>query len=382
MSSYGSQTQSAWSTAGGDATRRGAFDAAASVSSHPARRLPAFGAVHAPVVFEGKGRAFVADMSGNVQSFSPAGRPLWRRKLDAGISAAPVVDADGKMLFAGTYTGWVYGLDASDGAVVWRTGIPTKSDARILSDLLLPARRGALVLSSWGGRFVALDPRTGKELHSWDAGISPGSAAAADADGNVYCLRAVAKTGVQLVRISGAGQESVLYQQPETDGPANRSLVAAAPVLDPNRRVLYCIFNAGRGGALAAWSVDGGRVLWKRTFQAALGTTPAVTPNGGAVIVTDMSGFVHSLAPDDGAISWRYATGGDYILAAPVCERGGTAFVADSVGVLHEIKPTGVGTPLFELPRSAQARPSFSPEAHLHIPCTDHQVYIFAVRTR
>lgn len=377
MSTYGSQMQSTWTTAGGDATRRGAFNAVVAIAPTPARQLPATGAIHAPVVFDEKGRAFVADMTGQVQSFTPAGRPVWQRKVEGGISAAPVVDADGKMLFAGTHSGWAYGLDAASGAIVWRVEIPTKSDARILSDLLLLPKRGAVVLSSWGGRFVALDRRSGKELQSWDAGISPAAAAAADADENVYCLRAVTKAGVQLVRISGAGQESVLHQQPETDGPANRSLVAAAPAIDPERRRLYCVLNAGLRGALMAWSLDGGSVLWTRRFRAALGTTPAVAPDG-MVIVTDMSGIVRSLAPDNGAVSYQYPTGSDYILAGAVCDGGGTAFVADSLGVLHEIRPTGVGRPVFELPRSAQARPSFDSRGNLYVPGTDHRVHVFA----
>ncbi len=376
MSNLSAQPQTVWTTAGGANSRRGVFRGNVEIAAKPARALVALGSVQASVVFDANDRTFVADMAGGVQAFTHGGRLLWQKRLEGGISATPAVHTDGGMLFAGTHAGWVYALDASSGSVAWRTEIPTKADARILSDLLFVPRRGAIVLSSWGGRFVALDRATGKEQQSWDAGISPCAAAAADGDENIYCLRAAWKAGVQFVRIGIDGKEAILHQQPENEAPANRALVACAPVLDQERKVVYFVANADRSGTLRAWSLERGQEIWSRHFPAAVGATPAVALDG-VITVADRGGFVHAVAPD-GSLTYRYASGSDYFLAGGVCDRSGTVFVADSLGVVHVIGANGVGRPIFELPRSVQARPSFDLRGNLYVPAMDRHVYIFA----
>jgi outer membrane protein assembly factor BamB len=272
----------------------------------------------------------------------------------------------------------VYALDTQGGAVMWRTEIQTRSDARILSDLLFLVERAAIVLSSWGGRFVVLDASDGKERHSWNAGISPSSGAAADAGGNVYCVRAVAKTGFQFVRVDAAGRESVLYEQPEKGRPATRLLASAAPVVDQDHQVVYIVANGDRTAVLRAWSLEAGNVAWSHELRAAVGATPAVAEDG-SVLVADMRGFVHALAAE-GSVLYRYATGADYLLAGPVCDGVGTAYIGDPIGAVHQISRDGLGKRIYETPRSLQARASFDPRGNLYVPATDGQVYVFANR--
>jgi outer membrane protein assembly factor BamB len=231
-----------------------------------------------------------------------------------------------------------------------------------------------IVLSSWGGRYVALDADLGKERHSWDAGISPGSGAAADEEDNVYCLRAVRQSGVQLVRIDKEGQESVLYSQAEGRS-SNRLLVAAAPVLDSERRTLYFVANGAHAGKLHAWPLDGGKSSWSCEFPSAVRATPAVAEDG-TIAVADLRGYVHAVA-HDGSRLYRYASGADFLLAGGVCDAGGTMFVGDPLGMVHAIPPNGSGRQVFEIPRSVQARPSFDPAGNLYIPATDRKVYVF-----
>jgi len=379
-SAAGSRNQAAWLTSGGANSRSGAFGERVEIGDKPARVLAVSGAVHGSVIFDRADKAFVADMGGAVQAFTSEGRLLWRRRLEGGVSASPALHPDGETLFAGTHAGWVYGLDAASGTVRWRTEIPTKSDARILSDLLVLPKRGAVVLSSWGGRFVALECASGRELQGWDAGISPAAAAAADADENVYCLRAVRQAGVQLVRIGSQGTESVIHQADESEGPANRALASAAPVLDRNRGMLYFAANSGRAGVLNCWSLRDQKMSWSRRFPAALGATPAVAETGG-IALPDMAGVVHGLAPD-GSPVYRYVSGSDYILGGAVCEKDGRIFFADPLGMLHVITAGGVGRAVYELPRSAQGRPSFDSAGNLYVPGTDARVYVFSNRLR
>jgi outer membrane protein assembly factor BamB len=345
------------------------------IASKPARRLAARGAVQASAVFDADNRVFIADMAGWVQAFANARVALWQQQLEGAVSAAPAVDVSAGRVFVGTQTGWVYALATADGSVLWRKRIPTKSDARIVSDLLLLTTQQRVVLSSWGGRFNALEAATGEIGQTWDAGISPQAGASADTSGNCYCLRAVRGEGVAFVRVAPDGAESVLCRQPEGQRGASRMVVAAAPVLDEPRGVAYFTVNRGRDSALHAWSLRDARLLWQRDFPRMIVATPALRPDG-ALVVAGMDGAVHALAPE-GSPLFRYETGAEYLLAGPVCDGAGSTFVGDPLGRLHVIDEGGRGHAVFETPRSLQARPAFGRHGDLHLPGTDRTVCIF-----
>lgn len=362
---------------GGPNSRHGLFDRAAHRERRPALRLQAQGTVQAAVVFNQSGTAFIADLAGGVQAYTPNGKLLWRVKVEGGISAAPVVTADNALLLVGTHHGYVFGLDAASGATRWRQEIPSQSDPRILSDLLHLTRADLVVFSSWGGRFHALDARTGQERFNLDAGISPRAAAASDKDENIYYLRALSGHGVEFVRINTHGQERVLLRQPEDTRGARRALVAAAPILDESRAMAYIIANQVRGGELLAWSLESESVLWRQSLSATAQATPTVL-KGGEVILADMAGSVHGFSFTSAPI-FHYATGSEYLLAGGVGRADGTFYIGDPLGMVYRITNQGTGDILFEAPRSLQTRLSFGPFGRLYVPCTDRFVYVFTV---
>lgn len=364
-----------WRTAGGSAARHGLFGEQAQIQPQPTRQLPAQGALQASVVFDTEGRALVADMAGGVQAFSPQGRRLWQTRVNGGISATPVVHPEEQKLFIGTHAGVVLALDTATGTSFWKKEIPTSSDPRILSDLLYWPQSGAVVLSSWGGRFHVLDANSGTEQFSWEAGVSPGAAAAADDPGMIYSLRAVSKKGVELVRITSKGEELILHHTPEDRRGARRALVAAGPVLDQERGVLYCVVNRESGGQLMAWSLKSNNLLWQHSLSISVQAAPTLRKDG-AILLADLSGSVRAVGPD-GKELFHYATGSEYLLAGGVCEAGGHYYMGDPCGLLHAIHPSGQGTTLFETKRSIQARPSFDPSGNLYVPSTDKVVYVF-----
>ncbi|MBN2507654.1 MAG: PQQ-binding-like beta-propeller repeat protein [Verrucomicrobia bacterium] len=374
-------TDRAWCTSGGDNSRRGAFPRAVRLAAAPpARTLGVSAAVHASVVFDDAGRAFVADMRGGVEAFGRGGGRLWRRRLAGGISASPAVDVRGQRLFVGTHAGWVYALEAATGALTWKRELPSEGDARILSDVLFLPGQDAVVLSSWGGRYVRLAAGTGHEEHAWDGGTWPQAGAAADERGTVYCVRAVANHGVQLLRVAPTGEASVLHEQRGRTRPAQRLLASASPVIDSGRGVVYAVANEDREAVLHAWSVGEGRIAWSRRFACCVGATPAVAWDG-TIIVADLGGWVHGVTPD-GTCRWRYATGGEYVLAGAVCDRDGTVFLGDPLGVVHAIGEGGAGTTVGETPGAIQGRPALDGEGNLHVPATDRRVLVFANQAR
>ncbi len=367
-----------WRMAGGDGSRRGCFGRVGRLRSRPEHRLRARGAVQASVVFDGEGRAFVADLSGTVQAFSETGARLWSAQLPGGISATPAVHPTERSLFVGTHAGWVVALNSTTGVTRWRREIPTRSDPRILSDLLVLPATDAVVLSSWGGRFCALAAGSGEEKFAWEAGVSPCAGAAADGEERLYCIRAVTQRGVELVRVTGTGEETVLHVSPEDQRGARRALVAAAPVIDEARGVLYFVTPRDRGGILHAWALISDRLLWSRSLPQAVQATAAIRPDG-VVLVADLGGSVLAVDPE-GEVRFRYASGCEYLLAGAVADAGGTALVGDPVGVLHRIDLEGRGEAMFEFERSLQARPSFGPGGTLWVASTDHTVAVFGKR--
>lgn len=379
MEASQSDSALAWFVAGGDAARRGLFPRPVRLGRRPVRRLATQGSVQASPVFDRTGAVYVADMAGAVQSFGPDGALRWRVRLAGSISATPAVHLDQPWLFVGTHLGRVYALDTAQGTILWQRDLPTPTDPRIVSDLLWVPKAGVVVVSSWGGRFHALETKTGAVWASWPAGIWPASAAAADQAGFIYCVRAVAQQGLELVRVTPNGQEAVLHRMPEPACGAGRMLTGPAPVLDPARQVLYFVANGDRAAQLGAWSLESDTVLWVQSLPYTVQATPAIRADG-VVLLADLGGGVQAVGPD-GALRFRYPTGTEYLLAGPVCEAEGTCWVADPTGLLHELDPKGRGRRVFEAARACQGRPAFSPSGQLYVPCADRAVYVFGART-
>lgn len=380
-----------WPTVGGDNSRRGAFPGLIRLRSRPVHRLRASGALQASVLVDEAGRVYTADLAGGIDCFSAAGKTLWSVKLAGGISATPACGRFGSpnqlsepRLFVGTHTGLVYALNPETGEVVWRVEIPTSSDPRVISDLLLLARAELVVLSSWGGKFCALDASTGETRFSWDAGFAPRAAASADSSEAIYCMRATVEAGIEVLRVDAKGRETVLFKggsahseegQPAGDW-ARRAMVAAAPIVDEKRGRLLFVVNGEEESILYGWSLAGNEQVWRVVLPSQVQATPALRDDG-TVIVADLAGSVLGLTQGGGP-GFRYQTGCEYLLAGAVCEASGTVFIGDPQGIVHSIGSDGTGRKLFETPRAIQARPSLGSDGKLYVPAMDRLVYVFA----
>lgn len=376
MAASDAEAPTTGSTAGGVAGRSGLFPGPVRLNPKPVGWLPACGAVQAGVVFDLERRAFVADLAGVVQAFDSEHRLLWQQTLVGGISATPAVDVDGARLLVGTHAGWVCALRTTDGAVLWQQRLPSRSDSRIVGDLLHLPGRGSLIASSWGGRFHELDVVSGATLRTWDAGISPQAGASGDRWGHVYCLRAVRDEGVALVRVGRSGTEEVLHRVPESPRGASRMTVAASPVVDETRGTVGFVTNDGRRAVVHAWSLGEERLRWSQTLEQGVVATPALLGDG-TIVVADLGGAVHAFGPD-GALRFRHSTGGDYLLAGPVADVAGRLFLGDPLGRLHVLEKDGSGGPVFEGARALQARASFDERGNLYLPSTAGGVHVFA----
>lgn len=364
-----------WRTGGGDRTRRGFYPFPVRHESNPSSLLLAQGAVQTSAVFDDKDNAFIADMAGGVQSFDKERKERWRIRLDGGVSATPTLAPNDRRLFVGTHTGRIFSLNTDTGDILWMQDIPTKSDSRILSDLLYLPKTNALVLSSWGEKFVALDADSGGTLFSWDAGISPYSGASADREDTIYCLRSVWDKGVQFVTVSPQGEETILFTQALQKKPASRIPVSSAPVLDEDRGIVYFITNLDRESLIHAWQIQSSKILWNYRFPRNIVATPALTKKG-VLIVPALDGYVYSLSPE-GQLLYRYLSGCEYLLGSAVVDAQEHVWFGDPLGMVHRIEETGIGFLFFEGERALLARPSFDKTGCLFVPSTDRRVFVF-----
>jgi outer membrane protein assembly factor BamB len=366
-----------WICAGGDGTRRGLFGRPVLPNSQPSRRLPLSGAAQTSVVFDAEDRALVTDTAGQVQAFAAGGSALWSKELVGGISATPAVNPALNRFYVGTHAGWLCALGTEDGRSFWQQRLPTRSDARIVSDLLVVPGTDVVIASSWGGHFHAIDGATGQTRQTWDAGISPQSGVTAAGPNHIYGLRAVARRGIEWVRFSldREERERVLHVEPESARPAQRMVVAAAPVMDSERDRVYAVINQNGKARLLAWSITEEQILWSHDLPAAVVATPTVR-NDGMIWIADLAGNCHGVQPD-GQRRYAYQTGSEYLLAGGVVEMGGRLFLGDSWGRLHVVQPDGEGGLIFESDRALQARPSFDRHGNLYLPGTDRVVRVF-----
>jgi hypothetical protein len=374
MNSSLTKSTTIWSAAGGGPGRTGRAFHSGRIGARPARTVTLDAGIRAAVVFDAGARAFVADMGGNVSAFAADGRKLWRQTVDGAVSATPVVDVDAGRLFVGTQAGWVYGLNCVDGAVLWRRRLPSASDPRIVADLLFLPGLERVVTSSWGGEFHAVRAGSGETIHTWNAGISPQAAASADANNNLYCLRAVWDEGIALVRLGPDGSEKVLHRHPEGERRANRMVVAAAPVVDDEHGTLYFVTNGDRSGLVHAWDLAADQPKWCVEFERAIVATPALRSDG-ILMVADMTGALNVVS--SATIHFRYQTGCEYLLAGPICNGSSLTYLGDPIGLLHRVSSEGKGKSIFEARRSIEARPSWNPDGELYLPSMDGRVHIF-----
>ncbi len=279
------------------------------------------------------GRIYEGSEDGTVYSFDArTGCVYWTFKAPATVKTAVVVDSPDQLAFFGDTGGVMYGVNASDGKLLWKTRVDPHPAARITGSPLFVGKSLYVPVSSgeegaaidpkypcctFRGNLVALDPRTGAVL--WKSYTIPDPPK---------------RTG----RKNSAGTE--LW------GPAGAA-VWSPPTADPKRHAIYVATGnaysdpvSPYSDAVIAFDMKDGKLLWSRQLTpddrwntACLapdkancpekagndydfGSPPilASTPDAHDVlIVAQKSGMVYALDPDhSGAVVWekRIAQGG------------------------------------------------------------------------
>lgn len=248
-------------------------------------------------------RLIVGTLKGEVIALGMDGKVAWTGQV-AGELLAPASASRGVAVVRAA-DGRIFGFSIADGKRLWVYQRPTPA-------LLLRANAGALAVASDvvagypGGKLVALDIGDGKL--TWEATVSlPRGATELERIADVAGLPVIDGSRV----CAAAFQGKVACFEIQTRDLAWSRDISSASGLAVDAKNVYLVDDKG---AVQALDKGNGSSLWRQDKLAArrLGTPLVVNGN---VVVGDVQGYLHVLAPEDGALVGRVATDGTEVTA-------------------------------------------------------------------
>jgi outer membrane assembly lipoprotein YfgL len=267
-------------------------------------RATVAGGVSSGVGFDGVWLAAVTP--GNELVVLAQGKELWRSRLPSRVFTPPLVAGQRVFVQAGDRS--VYAFDAATGARLWSQNVRSADALLLQQPGLLQPYNDTLILGS-GGRMVGLNPNGGSMR--WEAAIA-----------NPRGVNEIERLVDLVGRTTRQGAQICA-----------RAFQAAVGCIDANRGVLQWtkpangatgvdgdatrVFGAESNGRVQAWSRTQGEVLWSVDDLLNRGlTAPAASSKG--VAVGDSQGWLHVLAPANGATLVRTNTDGSPVVGDPI----------------------------------------------------------------
>lgn len=249
----------------------------------------------------GDGKVFVGTLKGEVLALDPAGKTLWTSSVAGEVIAPPSVSR--KIVVVRTADGRIFGLSTDDGKRQWVFQRPTpslllRSEAGVLS-------AGADIVAGYpNGKLLALDAEDGKLL--WEVTVMlPRGTTELERIADVAGLPVMDSGNV----CAGAFQGKVACFDIPTRNMLWSRDISSARNLARDAKNLYVVDD---DGAVHALDRTSGAVVWKQDkLLYRRISSPALVE--GLVVVGDGEGFLHVIAPGDGALVGRLATDGTAI---------------------------------------------------------------------
>jgi outer membrane protein assembly factor BamB len=234
---------------------------------------------HAPGV--GADGLFLATAADRVYAVDPAnGKSLWQyeRETPEGftIHGNAVPRQEGPLVYAGFSDGYLVGLRAESGELVWSRSLAGASEQFVDVDAGPLFWQGKLFAASFSGGLYGLRPADGEVL--WHTSIE-GTSALAQGTSNLYAVSS--RAGLAAVSTDG----NILWRQ---------GLPTAGDLTAPIEVGPYLVFSGSREG-LFVLERDTGKLL--QIFDPARGmcAAPTVDKEGRAVYVLANSGVLYAL---------------------------------------------------------------------------------------
>ena len=264
-----------------------------------------------------------------------SGAVIWRQRLDALVSGAPMV-AGGQVYVTGRDgSGWA--LNASDGRVQWQVpGTPASSGmigsaAPALADALVvfPFTSGQVAaLTTADGTGVWSSPVTGQRL-------GRGYGAVGDVTGDPVVAGGVVYVGTAAGRLAALDAATGTRIWTATQGAMGPPLVAGGSVFVVSDEARLLRLDAGTGAVI--WSVEmpyftNAEPKKHKAIFAHYGPVLA----GGRVVVAGSDGVLRLFNPVDGALAGSAIIPGGAASAPALAQ--GLLFVVSTTGQLHAFR--------------------------------------------
>ena len=251
----------------------------------------------APVIAEG--RVFVVDVEANVHAFSAeTGASQWTTALSDGDANKAALfgggaSFDGGRVYATDGLGDVVALNATDGAVVWRSkpGGPLRGAPTVAN--------GQVYVLSQDNQLFALDQNDGKVVWTATASVETqgvfGVAALAAASGTIVAGFSSGELNAYRYENGRTLWQDALSRTSSSTSVSSLADIDAEPVIADGR-----VYAVGQGGRMVAVEIATGQRLWEQNFASI--TTPWLAGEW-LFIVTDDARLV-CLSRANGKVRW------------------------------------------------------------------------------
>jgi len=268
---------------------------------------------------------YVAAANGGVVRIAPdTGKAVWRTDLDTNISAG--VGSDGLTVAVATPRGEVIAL-GPDGKQLWRAQVSSDVAERPL------VGKGLVIVRSTDHRVAAFEADTGKRRWFFQRQQPPltlrASTEMSFAGDNVLLGFPGGKL-TALALSNGATRWEATVSEPKGTTEVERLADVVGPVAVSGREVCAASFQ----GRLACGDATNGTLRWAREFSAASG--PAL--GARLVFAVDAKSHIYAFGREGGANQWRNDKMQNRALTTPLAlER--TVVVGDLKGYVHFLAP-------------------------------------------
>jgi len=271
-------------------------------------------------------QVLTVDRAGQLQAHRRSdGRRLWRRDLDAPVSAGPVLGAG--LIVVGTRDGRVLALERDTRALRWEAQVSSEVLAR-------PVVHGDTVVAfSHDGRLFGLRASNGATRWVYDRSLPPLTLRGLADPLVVDRTLIVGLPNGRLVALDVDAGE--LLFDARVGVPRGRSDIERMRDITGRLAVDQgTVFAVAYQGDVVALDVRSGTQRWRR----ALSSSAGLAVRGSQVVVAAVDGSVWALERSGGAALWRNQDLRGLTLTAPVVVEAGL-LVADSEGGISLIDP-------------------------------------------
>jgi outer membrane protein assembly factor BamB len=247
------------------------------------------------------GKIYVGTVKGEVIALDPSGKQLWVSSIAGEVIAAPA--ASRKVVVVRTSDGRIFGLSAEDGKRLWVFQRPAPV-LLLRSESGVMAIGGDVVAGYPNGKLIALDIDDGKL--TWEVTVSTPRGATeleriADVAGRPFL------DGGNVCAAAFQGKTACFEIQ--TRNVVWSRDLSSTHGLAGDSRYVYVVDDNDHVHALDKAS---GTSVWKQDKLAYRRLSDPIVVDG-RIVVGDVEGYLHVLAPEDGALVGRLATDGSQV---------------------------------------------------------------------